>query len=271
MRSPAPLRTAEARTSVANALRAQPGNPRPTRAEVSDVTNAVCDGADAVMLSGESANGQYPVESVEMMQSIIAAAEADTAFHTKGEKMLQTPNSPYESTAWAAVAAVRQDQAKTIIIMSKTGETARLVAKYRPDVPVVCICANQKVARQLMLLRGCHPVVMENVPAKHLFRRAVDCKPAPPSRPARRLCCAQPPFTKKSKLSACARRRCDQAELLRTGRRCGRAVLGGRRGARLPELHADHACLHGALPRQLGRASVAVTRVSYRLQCRCWI
>ena len=109
----------------------------------------------------------------------IAAAEADTAFHTKGEKVLQTPNSPYESTAWAAVAAVRQDQAKTIIIMSKTGETARLVAKYRPDVPVVCICADQKVARQLMLLRGCHPVVMENVPAKHLFRRAVDCKPSP--------------------------------------------------------------------------------------------
>ena len=180
MRSPAQPRPAQPRLErLWLTLCAQPGNPRPTRAEVSDVTNAVCDGADAVMLSGESANGQYPVESVEMMQSIIAAAEADTAFHTKGEKVLQTPNSPYESTAWAAVAAVRQDQAKTIIIMSKTGETARLVAKYRPDVPVVCICADQKVARQLMLLRGCHPVVMENVPAKHLFRRAVDCKPSP--------------------------------------------------------------------------------------------
>lgn len=137
-------------------------NPRPTRAEVSDVTNAVLDGADAVMLSGETAKGNYVVETVNAMQSIISQTEGWVK-EQKGRKSTYVherwKDCEYNSVAKAAVAAAQASDAKAIIVLTKTGRTARLISRHRPDVPIVCYTNSYKVGRQLQLYRGCHPVV----------------------------------------------------------------------------------------------------------------
>nr|AIT69988.1 pyruvate kinase [Desmarestia viridis] len=139
-------------------------NPRPTRAEVSDVTNAVYDGADAVMLSGESAQGKYPVESVQMMRSIIDSAESWRA--SNPELVLPdvaevVATSEMEGIASAAVHTAHTLKAKLIVVVTKKGHLARLVAKFRPNVPVMCSCPDQKVGRQLILHRGLHPLILD--------------------------------------------------------------------------------------------------------------
>ena len=142
-------------------------NPRPTRAEVSDVTNAVLDGADAVMLSGESANGRYPVQSVKTLWSI--ANEADK--FVSGSRLLESladTSSRRGSTKWkhmesiealaySTAKASREMKAACIIIMTATGKTARYVSKFRPSVPILAYVTNRKMGRQLMLHRGVHP------------------------------------------------------------------------------------------------------------------
>lgn len=150
-------------------LETMANNPRPTRAEVSDVTNAVSDGADCVMLSGETAKGLYPVETVRTMTDIIRSAEAfevDLSSrsghgHRHSELELQREKvrdrSPVEAVAMAAVKAAELSEAKAIIVMTHTGDTARVVAKYRPSMSILCFCPNYKVGRQLMIYRGCHP------------------------------------------------------------------------------------------------------------------
>ncbi|CAM9582084.1 unnamed protein product, partial [Ascophyllum nodosum] len=143
-------------------------NPRPTRAEVSDVTNAVYDGADAVMLSGESAQGKYPVESVEMMRRIIYEAETWGRFNQElvlphAAEVVAT--SDMEGIASSAVHAADSLNAKLIVVVTRKGHMARLVAKFRPNVPVMCSCTDLKIARQLVLHRGLHPLVFEH-PAK---------------------------------------------------------------------------------------------------------
>ncbi|GMH49189.1 hypothetical protein TrRE_jg13171 [Triparma retinervis] len=138
-------------------------SPRPTRAEVSDVTNAVLDGADAVMLSGETAKGNYVVETVNAMQSIIKETEGwvkeggvSTSAYVHPDAQL---DCEYNSVAKAAVAAAEASDAKAIIVLTKTGRTARLISRYRPNVPIVCFANSYKVGRQLQLYRACHPVV----------------------------------------------------------------------------------------------------------------
>nr|AIT69996.1 pyruvate kinase [Dictyopteris undulata] len=141
-------------------------NPRPTRAEVSDVTNAVFDGADAVMLSGESAQGKYPVESVYMMRRIIDEAEK---WKTTNPDLalphnVVTNTSHPEGIASAAVHAADFLKAKLIVVVMKEGDAdlARLVVKFRPNIPVVCACPTEKLGRQLILHRGLHPLVMDS-------------------------------------------------------------------------------------------------------------
>ncbi|TFJ83603.1 hypothetical protein NSK_004708 [Nannochloropsis salina CCMP1776] len=155
-------------------------NPRPTRAEVSDVTNAVYDGADCVMLSGESAQGKYPVESVATMRSIIDAAETwisrnpvhqhklilrNMEKHETG--IMGAPASFYDAAASAAVQAAFRLKAKCIIVHTEEGTLARTVAKYHPFVPCMCFTGSQKVAKQLIIHRGLHPIV---IPNGHLWR-----------------------------------------------------------------------------------------------------
>ena len=140
-------------------------NPRPTRAEVSDVTNAVMDGADAVMLSGETAKGKYVLETVRTMQQIIKTTE-DFKRSGKGLNSRlsfkfdeQSPDCQFNSVAEAAVVAASASKAKAIIVLTKTGRTARLISSYRPDVPIICYTGSHKVGRQLQIYRGCHPIV----------------------------------------------------------------------------------------------------------------
>ncbi len=147
-------------------------NPRPTRAEVTDVGNAVVDGADAVMLSGETANGKYPVESVRAMRQIIEEAEA----HIITAKVPTTPTSSHcldgalstnEAIAMSAVHTAVQIKANLIIVLTATGETSRYVAKYRPNAPVMSFCTSEKVGRQLQLHKGIFPVVLGDEETKY--------------------------------------------------------------------------------------------------------
>lgn len=131
-------------------------NPRPTRAEVSDVANAVLDGADCVMLSGETAKGKYPLESVQTMHNV--CVEAEVAFHSRSFYRDLCAENAYsdvpETIAASAVAAAGQNQAIAILVLSNSGNTARLVSKYKPRCPIFVVTKNLQTARQCHLLRG---------------------------------------------------------------------------------------------------------------------
>ncbi len=130
-------------------------NPRPTRAECADVANAVLDGTDCVMLSGETANGDFPQEAVKMMASTCVEAESmidyDEQYDAIRHKMLAlgVPISPSESIASSAVKTGRDLNAKAIIVMTESGVTARLIAKYRPFIPILALTSHADVARQM--------------------------------------------------------------------------------------------------------------------------
>mmetsp|Transcript_60566 Transcript_60566/g.118742 ORF Transcript_60566/g.118742 Transcript_60566/m.118742 type:complete len:514 (+) Transcript_60566:50-1591(+) len=140
-------------------------NPRPTRAEVSDVTNAVLDGADAVMLSGESANGKFPVESVAMMNKIIAKTEEWMPTIANLDAMVDQAESKEDATAASAVFTSEKLGAGCIVLNGDvTGDVARLVSKYRPSAPVLLLLDGaehaDKVARQTSLHRGVFPTLL---------------------------------------------------------------------------------------------------------------
>ncbi|ORX45121.1 pyruvate kinase [Hesseltinella vesiculosa] len=135
-------------------------NPRPTRAEVSDVSNAVLDGADCVMLSGETAKGSYPVESVKTMHDICLLAESVLCYPAVFNELRQLTALPTETTetvACAAVSAALEQKAGAIIVLSTSGNTARLLSKYRPEAPIIVVTRNDQTARHVHLYRGCFP------------------------------------------------------------------------------------------------------------------
>ncbi|KAF7729938.1 Pyruvate kinase [Apophysomyces ossiformis] len=135
-------------------------NPRPTRAEVSDVANAVLDGADCVMLSGETAKGNYPVEAVKTMHDICMLAESVLCYpavFNELRALTALPTETTESVACAAVSAAHEQNAGAIIVLSTSGNTARLISKYRPRAPIIVITRNPQTARQVHLYRGCFP------------------------------------------------------------------------------------------------------------------
>ena len=142
-------------------------NARPTRAECSDVANAVLDGSDAVMLSGETANGQNPKSAVQFMSRTCVEAEGITNFGQLFAALREStlaeigPMTIPEAVASSAVKTVIDMGAKVIVVCSETGNSARLVAKYRPGCPILCITASESVARQVNgLYRGVTCVVM---------------------------------------------------------------------------------------------------------------
>jgi pyruvate kinase len=140
-------------------------NPRPTRAEASDVANAIYDGADAVMLSGESASGKYPRESVEMMNRIVLAAES--SMRVSGLRPPREPEAmpaPFPDVV-AAIACQAAREAGTSLIAAFTlsGNTARLLSHYRPSVPIVAFSPNQEVRRKLALMWGVVPRILEPI------------------------------------------------------------------------------------------------------------
>jgi pyruvate kinase len=144
-------------------------NPRPTRAEASDVANALFDGTDAVMLSGETAAGKYPFLAVEAMVRIAAETERTTSF-AEGPKYdvpmlhrLRIGATPTEhAIAAATVEALRLLGAPAVVTFTRTGGTTRLVSSYRPPVPILGVTDQLATWRQLALVWGVHPVMCED-------------------------------------------------------------------------------------------------------------
>ncbi|WP_298222328.1 pyruvate kinase [Acidocella sp.] len=146
--------------------------PTPTRAEASDVATAVFDSADVVMLSAESAAGQYPCEAVNMMDRIITRVERDFDWRLGLDAKRQLPEktSP-DAIAAAAVQVAHTINAKAIVAFTESGATALRVARERPDCPVIGLTMNQSVARRLSIVWGVHAVVAE---AAHSMSQAVE-------------------------------------------------------------------------------------------------
>ncbi|CCE83274.1 Piso0_003846 [Millerozyma farinosa CBS 7064] len=137
-------------------------NPRPTRAEVSDVGNAILDGADCVMLSGETAKGNYPFEAVSMMHNTAIIAEKAIAYrelHNDIRSLAIRPTPTTETCSMAAVSAAYEQGCAAILALSTSGTTPRLVSKYKPEVPIMMVTRNQRAARYCHLYRGVYPFV----------------------------------------------------------------------------------------------------------------
>jgi pyruvate kinase len=150
-------------------------NPRPTRAEVSDVANAIFDGADAIMLSGESAAGKYPVETVETMARIAKRAEEFLAYQEiLRSKRLQGNLSVTDAISYATCATAASLGISSIITATSTGSTARMVAKYRPQADIIAVTSSPKVMRRLLLVWGVQPVLTrETSGTDELFEEAL--------------------------------------------------------------------------------------------------
>jgi pyruvate kinase len=134
-------------------------SPTPTRAEASDVANAVYEGSDAVMLSAETAAGAYPVEAVTIMERIIMRAERDPAYH----RGLHIEESMPEATEADAITAAARQAAETIgasviVTYTSSGDTTLRAARERPAVPILALTMDEAVARSLALSWGVHPV-----------------------------------------------------------------------------------------------------------------
>jgi pyruvate kinase len=145
-------------------LRSMVDNPRPTRAEVTDVANAILDGTDAVMLSEETAIGNYPVQAVEMMVRIAEDAEKGFPFDEWRRRLERERVETLPEAVGRAACHLAEDiEAAAIITCTQSGSTARLVAKYRPRQPILASTPVEKTYRQLALIWGATPVLIEAV------------------------------------------------------------------------------------------------------------
>ena len=147
-------------------------NSRPTRAEASDVANAIFDGSDAVMLSAETASGKYPLEAVQMMARIVFAAEANrqhVSYEWEREPFRKASELDEFTDALAGAAnyAAEQLDAKYIVVFTQTGFAARLMSKFRPKVPIIALTPSSWVARRMNLLWGVQPFVLKDAGEFH--------------------------------------------------------------------------------------------------------
>ncbi len=136
-------------------------NPRPTRAEISDVANAVYDGSSAVMLSGETAAGAYPVEAVRAMARIVEQAENNTQYIQKINDERFIISTTGEALSHSACTLARDLQAKAIVVCTTTGKTARMVSRFRPQIPIIGLTTDEKAFRQLALSWGVLPMMSD--------------------------------------------------------------------------------------------------------------
>jgi len=139
-------------------------NPRPTRAEANDVANAIFDGTDVIMLSGETANGKYPIESVSMMARIAKMAEAsmDRWAGPNAQDINDFKTSITDAISHATCTTAADLKAALIVNVTFSGFTTRTVAKFRPSCPILAITASQTVYRQMSLIHGCVPILCED-------------------------------------------------------------------------------------------------------------
>lgn len=151
-------------------------SPRPTRAEASDVANAIYDGTDAVMLSAETATGSYPIETVKIMASIAEKTESVIGY---AEQLIHKSNwvrgNTTDAISFAACELANDLKAKAIIVSTQSGNTARRVSKYRPSVPIIAVSPDSKAVKQLKLSWGVVPVqVASSKDIDDMFNKAVE-------------------------------------------------------------------------------------------------
>lgn len=151
-------------------------HPRPTRAEATDVANAIYDGTSAIMLSGETAAGMYPIEALKTMVRIALRTEQDINYLQRFKQRKTMSNPDVTNAISHATCTMAGDlNAAAIITVTKSGRTARMVSKYRPDCSIVGTCLTEKVYRQLALSWGVIPLLLEEKSeAEELFDYAVD-------------------------------------------------------------------------------------------------
>jgi pyruvate kinase len=146
-------------------------NSRPTRAEASDVANAIFDGTDAVMLSAETASGLYPVEAVQMMARIVISAENNRHLDTRDRRAPFRQAAEWDeftdALAGAANYAADQIDAKFIVVFTQTGFAARLMSKFRPNAPIIALTPSSWVARRMNILWGVQPFVLQDAGEYH--------------------------------------------------------------------------------------------------------
>ena len=155
-------------------------NPSPTRAEISDVANAVFDGTTAIMLSGETANGKYPVQTVKTMAKIALRAEKDAFDLDVYDLVVASADADHTQAISHATCTTAEDlKAKAIITVTQIGTTAWRIAKFRPRVPIVAATPDLKTYHQLALTWGVYPVLSrpQNTTDK-LFAHAIFCAKA---------------------------------------------------------------------------------------------
>ena len=151
-------------------------NPRPTRAEATDVANAIYDGTGAIMLSGETAAGLYPVEAVRTMARIAQVAEASIDYVQRFRDSVPRPSANITNAISHACCTSAQDlNATAVVTVTKTGFTAKMLSRFRPGCPIIACAPVERVVRQLCLSWGITPLLIEEVTdTDELFERAVD-------------------------------------------------------------------------------------------------
>lgn len=155
-------------------------NPRPTRAEITDVANAIYDGTSAIMLSGETAAGAYPVEAVKTMALIAKTTEDNIDYRGEFAERRSEPNGNIaEAIAHATVTTAHDLNARAIITVSLGGQTARLISKYRPACPIISCTMSKVVCRQMNMSWGVMPfIITEKTSTDELFSAAVEAAEA---------------------------------------------------------------------------------------------
>lgn len=137
-------------------------NPRPTRAETADVANAIYDGTSAIMLSGETAAGKYPIDSLEMMVRIAERTEIDINYKQRFFNSKKNYSSDITEAVCHATCTTAYDlEAKAILTVTKSGRSARMISRFRPDCMIIAGCTEEKVCRQLNLSWGVTPILLE--------------------------------------------------------------------------------------------------------------
>ena len=155
-------------------------NPRPTRAEITDVANAIYDGTSAIMLSGETAAGKYPVDAVKTMALIAETTEQNINYRSRFKNRPPTTMADLTHTianaiAHATVTTAHDLNARAIITVTKAGSTARLISKYRPDVPIISCTTDEHIRRQMNMSWGVVPLVIdEKTNSDELFMEAAE-------------------------------------------------------------------------------------------------
>jgi pyruvate kinase len=154
-------------------LRSMVQNPRPTRAEVADIANAVLDGTDALMLSEESAVGDYPVEAVKTMAQV--AEETEKILEPRYQFVGRKKSVP-EAISFAAISLARDLQVEAFLIPTSSGSTARMIARYRPQHPIIAISPDRQTVKMLCLVWGVYPVSVHGFQSTDVMLRVAQKK-----------------------------------------------------------------------------------------------